>query len=490
MRKTILIIGTLFLLLPTLLAQEDLYDVKKHSGISKGQDEVAAVLYAPRDSFLVYASKKTNVGLSSPETNYGDKLFTVLKFKLKGEKDSKTTGEQDSDVERNAAFDPILNTRKQEGPVSFTGDYKTIVFSQQWTTRENRLSDPDPMGIFFGENVDGQWINIKPFEHNDPNGWLFSPSISADGRTLYFSANFTDSKGGFDLYMSELKGDAWTKPENLGPGVNTPLEELYPFIHPSGRLYFSSSGHGSRRAVFNLYETNLVNGKWIEAEKLSEDFNSKNNEYHVWFSEDMRTGYMSRSRGSGPRSIFEIKTNLPPLDNPVPIKKTFFKYRIYDRKLDTVDTNLFTYSWTINDTLELPGHEVIYRFPKPGTYICKMNVFDIQLDTLIDGQSGLTLNIILKEQAVITCPDTIQVGIPVDFDASQTHLPEFDKENEPIYNWEFGDGKFGRGILVSHTYNHPGKFKVILAVEEEKQNRSHVPKVSPPVFKEVVVISD
>lgn len=470
--------------------KQKLYEVKRQKGVSKSQDEVAAVLYAPQDSFIVYASQKANDGFSSPETDHGEKLFTVLRYKLKGGKDSESDSGSGSEEEKVTVFDAELNTGNQEGPVSFTADYKTMVFSQQWEIPKKRLKDPDPMGLFFGENVDGNWINIRPFEHNDPLGWLFSPSISPDGKTIYFSAIFGGTDGDFDLYRSELKGDAWTEPENLGPGVNTPMEEIYPNIHPSGRLYFSSNGHDNNRAGYDLFETTEVNGKWIMAEKLPSDFNTNNNEYHVWFSEDMRTGYLSRASRGGSKDVYEITTNLPPMKNPKPIKKTYYRYRIFDRKLDTVDTNLFSYSWTINDTLELPGHEVIYRFPAPGSYVCSMNVYDIELDTLLKGQTVQTLNIKLHEQAVISCPDTIQVGIPVDFDASQSYLPGFDAGR---YVWDFGEGegtsRFGEGIIISHTYNLPGKFKVILGVEAQKLNRNDVPEVRKN-FKEVVVISE
>lgn len=473
---------------------EDLYEIKKQKGVSSGQDEVAAVLYAPQDSFIVYASQKTNDGFSSPETNYGDKLFTVLKFKLKGGDGAKSNKAKDEDDGKVTAFDAEINTRNQEGPVSFTADYKTMVFSQQWETRENRLGDPEPMGLFFGENKDGEWTNKRPFEHNDPFGWLFSPSISPDGNTLYFSAKYPDGENGFDLYMSEFNGDSWTEPENLGPSVNTPHEEIYPSIHPSGRLYFSSNGHDDNREGFDLFETTLVEGEWSKAVKLSEDFNSRQNEYHVWFSEDMRAGYLSRGRGSrsGTKDIYEIITNLPPLDNAKSIKKTFYKYRIYDRNLDSVDTDLFSYSWTINDTLELPGHEVIYRFPDLGYYVCKMNVYDIQLDTLFEGQSVINIDISLHEQAVITCPDTIIVNTPVVFDASQTHLPELSEENRR-YIWDFGEEegafRFGEGETFTHTYNHSGKFTVTLGVEPLNSPKNEIPKVHSSK-KPVVVISE
>ncbi len=466
MRKILLIIGTLFILLPSLSAQE-YYKVTKQTRISSGLDEAAAV---PYEDGIVYITESTSVGASSPTDSRGRRLFTMFRYQPK-------TGQKKQ-------FIDALVTEGHEGPVSFTGDFKTMVFAQQRPSADNR--DFDPLGLYFAENIDGNWTNIRAFEYNDPQAWLFSPALSNDGRTLFFSANSPGGEGGFDLYVSHLNGDHWSKPENLGPGVNTQENEIYPSVQESGRLIFSSEGHDNNKAGYDLFETVYTNGKWIAAIKLLPPFNSLSNDYHVWFSEDMKSGLLTSDRQGGSKDIFEFATDIPAFDSVAPIKKTFYKYRIYDRKLDTVDTNLFSYSWTINDSLTIPGYDIVYKFPGPGVYVCKLNVFDIQLDTLLEGQTVKTLNINLNEQAVIICPDTIRMGTAVDFDASQSYLPGFDVGR---YVWDFGDGRFGQGILVPHTYNYPGKFKVILGVEERKQNRKHEPKVKAN-FKEVVVISE
>ena len=134
-----------------------------------------------------------------------------------------------------------------------------MVFSQQRPSGANR--DSDPLGLYFAENVDGDWLNIRAFEYNDDFAWLFSPALSKDGRTLFFAANFEDAIGGFDLYSVNIKGRRWTKPENLGPAVNTEDNELYPFFHPSGMLYFSSDGHDDNLAGYDLFETTIVRWK-------------------------------------------------------------------------------------------------------------------------------------------------------------------------------------------------------------------------------------
>ena len=465
MRKVLLTIVSLMLLLPGLVAQK-YYRVRKQTRISTGMHEAAAVPYM--EDGVVYITESTSVGASSPTDPEGRRLFTMFYYNAR-------TGQKKQ-------FIDALVSQRHEGPASFSGDFKTMVFSQQRPSGVNR--DFDPLGLYFAENVDGKWVNIREYEYNDDFAWLFSPALSTDGKTLFFAANLQGGEGGFDLYISRLRGGSWSEPENLGPGVNTPRNELYPFIHSSGRLYFSSDGHDNNVAGFDLFETTYLDGKWTKAIKLQAPFNSLSDDYHIWFSEDLKSGYLTSNRGSSTKEIFTFQTDIPTFDSPQPIKKTYYKYNIYDRKLDTVDTNLFRYSWVINDTLEIPGHEVIYRFPKPGTYVCKLNVYDLQLDTLVEGQTVKTLNIRLNEQAVIVCPDTIPVNTPVTFDGSQTYLPDF---NVGRYVWDFGDGRFAQGMEVEHTFLYTGKFRVILGVEERKRNRRHEPEVRSN-FKDVVVV--
>jgi hypothetical protein len=466
MKRLFITIGSAIVLLPGLAAQ-DYFAVRKQTRISTGLQEAAAVPYV--DEGISYITESTSVGASSPADPEGRRLFTMFIMEKGGQK---------------KPLSEALVSQRHEGPASFTADFKTMVFSQQRPSGVNR--DYDPLGLYFAENVDGNWVNIRPFEYNDDFAWLFSPALSPDGQLLFFSADFPDGYGGFDLYWSRKKGDSWTKPENLGSGVNTADNEIYPSYHSSKKLYFSSNGHDNNVAGYDLFETTYQNGKWTRALKMQPPFNSLSNDYHIWFQEDMKGGYLTSDRQGGTKDIFTFRADIPKFESPQPIKKTYYKYKIYDKKLDTVDTNLFRYSWVINDTLEIPGHEIIYQFPKPGTYVCKLNVYDIQLDTLVEGQTVNTLRIALNEQAVIVCPDTITVDSPTEFDGSKTYLPGF---NVGRYVWDFGDGGFAQGINVRHTYNYPGKYRVILGVEERKRNKRQDAEVRSN-YKDVVVVEE
>jgi len=463
MKRVILLICSLIILMPLAMGQ-DYYKAVKHSRISTGRNEAAVV---PYEEGWVYITESNSVGASSPTDAEGRKLYTIF-FCTKNGK-----------IEQ---FLPELVSKKHEGPVSFSGDLNTMVFSQQ---RPTAGANVDPLGLYFRErNENGEWVNEKAFEFNEKDAWLFSPSLSYDGRTLYFSANYEGGLGGFDLYRSELRGGAWTKPANLGPQVNSEGHELYPFIHPKGLLYFSTDGRDNNTGGYDLFKTAEVRGKWYDAVKLESPLNTLSDDYHVWFSEDFKQGYLTSNRRSRSKEIFELRTNIPELSNSAPVKKIHYKYQIRDPKLDSVDNTLFRYSWLINDTLELPGHEPIYLFPDTGVYRCAPRVFDIQLDTFLISDTVYSWHIKLHEQAFISCPDTIAVGNEVVFDGTETNLPGFDDFK---YIWDFGDGSFGEGRQATHIYHYPGRFRVTLGVQERPKNRKDNPAVRSN-YKNVIVV--
>lgn len=460
MKRSRKYIGLILMLLPLgLLAQkDDIYDFKKQLRISSGADELAAV---PFEENVVYSSQNTSVGIASSTDQLGRKFFTMFEYVPR--------------TNRKSVFSDQFVSLWHEGIPSFTADFSQVVFCQM--DRDAAQGKQVPLKLYFSENLNGMWSRPTEFEHNSDSSLLFSPAFSPGGDTLFFAADYSGGEGGFDLYWCVRDGDSWSEPENLGPGVNTDQHEVYPSFHPMGQLYFSSEGHDGGKDGYDLFETRVVNGKWSKAVKLPVGQrrprpNSPDNDMHIWYSADMKSGYLTTDSRSSSKDIWAFQTNIP--DPPAeikPIKKTYYKYRIYDRKLDTVDTELFRYSWVINDTLEIPGHDIIYKFPKPGVYECKLNVFDLQLDTLLEGQTVKTLPIRLNVQAVITIPDTVQVGEAVSFDGSQTHLPDVPPDSRAYY-WDFGDTYKGIGEIVEHSYGFPGTYRVVLNVDEQLEGRN------------------
>jgi outer membrane protein OmpA-like peptidoglycan-associated protein/tetratricopeptide (TPR) repeat protein len=163
-----------------------------------------------------------------------------------------------------------------EGAQSISQDGKYLFF-----TGCNR---PDGLGrcdIYIAQKKGNDWV--KPFDLSPPintPGWESQPSISADGRTLYFVSNRKGGYGGYDIWKSTLTPKGWGEPENMGPNINTAFDEQSPFIHPDdSTLYFCSNGWpgmGNKDLFISRRAKN--NGEWQKPQNLGYPINSNGDE--------------------------------------------------------------------------------------------------------------------------------------------------------------------------------------------------------------------
>lgn len=171
--------------------------------------------------------------------------------------------------------DQINTPEYNEGAQSISQDGKYLFF-----TGCNR---PDGLGrcdIYIAQKKGNDWG--KPFDLSPPintAGWESQPSISADGRTLYFVSNRKGGYGGYDIWKSTITSNGWGEPENLGPNINTSFDEQSPFIHPDdSTLYFSSNGWPGMGGK-DLFVSRLgKDGKWQKPENMGYPINSSGDE--------------------------------------------------------------------------------------------------------------------------------------------------------------------------------------------------------------------
>jgi len=195
---------------------------------------------------------------------------------------------------------------------------------------------PDGLGrcdIFLCRREGKDWS--KPFNLGPPvngPGWESQPSISSDGRTLYFVSSRPGGLGGLDIWQTTLlQGGGWTAPVNLGPEVNTPYDEESPFIHPDGNtLYFSSKGWPGmgRRDLF--LSRRDEKGSWQKPLNLGYPINTSNDEGGLTISSDGRTAYFSSDIQGGYGNMDIYSFELSPALRPEPV--TYVKGRIFDAK--------------------------------------------------------------------------------------------------------------------------------------------------------------
>ena len=201
---------------------------------------------------------------------------------------------EDGQLKRPLLFSRLLNTKDNEGQVTFTADEQTIYFTR--STRENsnnyQLFKADLM-----ENSIGNWINIERLAISSDFHSVESPFIKDN--ILYFSSNKLGGFGGFDLYSTEINDDGSLQEAiNLGEGVNSIKDEKYPFVTKEGKyLYFSSTGHETVGG-FDVFASRIANGKYKSPKNLGAEFNSKENEIAFFLTKDNQ-GYVSSNKDTG-----------------------------------------------------------------------------------------------------------------------------------------------------------------------------------------------
>ncbi len=207
-----------------------------------------------------------------------------------------------------------INTPEyNEGAQSISQDGKFLFF-----TGCNR---PDGLGrcdIYIAQKKGDDWG--KPFDLSPPvntSGWESQPSISADGKTLYFVSNRKGGYGGYDIWKSTLTDKGWGEPENLGPNINTSFDEQSPFIHPDDSTFYFCSNGWPGLGGKDLFVSRLSkDGKWQKPENLGYPINSNGDENGLSLTATGNYAFFSSNNlnGFGGYDIytFEMPVNLRP----------------------------------------------------------------------------------------------------------------------------------------------------------------------------------
>jgi hypothetical protein len=469
MRKTNLIV--IFLLTSFLGVNAQRYNTKVLSVSNDRDNELAPVIY---DNGLVFMSNRVVPSIKKFVNENGDPLTNLYYVPI----------DENGKFGRIKERPELPSTDGDDGPLAFAqAGQMMCICLQNGFAGQNQIKNGNS-GLYFSYMDDGRWTRLEAFEWNDIEENFSTPFLTEDGNTLYFAADgMDDSFGGWDIYVSRKVSRGWTKPENLGSMINTSEWELFPYLHPSGRLYFSSRGHNSRGGSFDLFYTNYYNGIWGQPIPVP-SLNSFNDDMSLIISEDLSEGYITRKAGNDFDILRFEYPNYETFDNPRPIQKNRFCFRLRENSLDTIDYNIFSYEWVINwDNRDssVAGHDIKFCFPGPGEYNVSFNVTNKLADTVMYGVASLFLDLQLQEQVVITAPDSVKVNEVVNFDASETNWKRWKISG---YYWDFGNGVQDKGEKVSYAYPLPNEYTVVLGIKEGR--RSDPEKFA--VFKKIVVL--
>lgn len=222
------------------------------------------------------------------------------------------------------AEDPLvmrkeLNTRYHDGTMSFDSVAKRVYFTRNnfyyGSLQKNDKGELN-LGIYFSDVVTGEygqpaWGNVVPFEHNDPQHNLGHPSISPDGKKLFFASDRPGGQGGTDIWYCENLGNQWGSPINLGASVNTPGNELFPYLHRDSTLYFASTGHAGLGGL-DMFYARLAQSGPGKVFNMGYPMNTRSNDHGLIFINDTTGFFVSdRPGGKGSDDIYGCTVRPP-----------------------------------------------------------------------------------------------------------------------------------------------------------------------------------
>ncbi|HOF07164.1 MAG TPA: OmpA family protein [Bacteroidales bacterium] len=234
-----------------------------------------------------------------------------------------------------------FNRNENEGGATITGNNKELIYTVcKMVTSPRQYYNCD---LYSSKNIKGYWTDIVPLERvNRPDTWESMPSVTADGKELYFVSNRSGGVGGYDIYKSiKDENGEWSEPINIGKPINTSGDEKSPFIHTDTRtLYFSSNGRPGIGGYDIYYVKINDNNEKTEVKNIGYPINTENDEVGFIVSIDGKYGYFSSNNikneslggmdfyyfslynEAKPEEVILVKGNLKSEDTTKPIKAT------------------------------------------------------------------------------------------------------------------------------------------------------------------------
>lgn len=188
---------------------------------------------------------------------------------------------------------PFNNSKGEGSPtINITNDL--IIFAKRIPTKLGNCTYNN-YDLYYSERIGEDWSEPKSLGSNinRQDSWESQPSLSSDGKILFFASDRPGSIGGSDIWFTQRNSDGtWRKPVNLGPTINTEKDERAPFLHTDSKtLYFSSDGHDGMGGQDIFYSKLDDKDRWSVPTNIGYPINNDGDDVNFFVSLDGKTGY-------------------------------------------------------------------------------------------------------------------------------------------------------------------------------------------------------
>lgn len=270
--------------IPSLTNNAKLFDVTDTNIKNKGQSDFGALL--TNDNTLYFASTRNN---GNKTDNWNDQPYLDI---YKSTRDANGSFSEPSPIKE-------LNTPFHDGPVTLSDDGNTMYFARdghsegQYEKNKKSNIKVGQQGIYKATKVDGKWSNVEALPFNSITYSVTNPSLSKDGRTLYFASNMPGGLGESDIWKVTIDASTYSRPQNLGSNVNTADRENFPFITEDNILYFASTSHQGLGG-FDVFRVDLATNS--QPQNLGKPVNTEKDDFSFSFNKNANIGYFSSNR--------------------------------------------------------------------------------------------------------------------------------------------------------------------------------------------------
>jgi outer membrane protein OmpA-like peptidoglycan-associated protein/tetratricopeptide (TPR) repeat protein len=297
------------------------FEPKPLEGISTPLDEYLPIITPDED--YCYFTRRTELPQQRTAWSASDKKYKEKFFDSERRNGVFNQGEE---------MPEPFNLNENEGGATLTIDNKLLIYTICKNVDGGNYYNCD---ICYSENRgDNQWSSIKNLGKNvnSAKTWESQPTISSDGKTLYFISDRPGGFGGYDIYKTNYQANGeWSVPKNMGPTVNTAGNEKSPFIHTDSQtLYFASDGWQGMGGYDIFYIRLGEEHKWKEPKNIGHPINSKFDDAGFFVSTDGRFAYFASNqiKGVGGWDIFYFDL----YEEARPEKVLFIKGELKDEK--------------------------------------------------------------------------------------------------------------------------------------------------------------